>query len=64
MNVPYEDIVKQNPLLRRGEVQCRICKKIIDVNSAECLQKGWPKCHGYTMTLDVEYNVPLTPRSI
>jgi len=55
----YKAMVKQNPLLRRGQVQCRICKKIIDVDSSECLKRGWQKCHGYTMTLDVEFPVPL-----
>jgi len=40
--------------LRRGLVQCRTCKRIESVESASCMQTGWPKCCGYTMTLDVE----------
>lgn len=40
--------------LRRGLVQCRECKCIQKVNSAGALSSGWPKCCGYTMTLDVE----------
>ena len=42
MNVPYEALVEQNPLLRRGEVQCRICKKITDVDS-EKMVNAWNK---------------------
>lgn len=59
MNPPSKDsmeekIVEQSPLLKRGSVQCKTCKRIEKVNSADCLRYGWPKCHGYTMTLDVE----------
>jgi len=43
---------KCHPKLTRGQVWCRTCGATIKVNSSECLQQGWPKCCGYTMTLD------------
>lgn len=50
----YKIIAKSTPKLERGLVQCRKCKKIIKVDSAEALRVGWPTCHEYTMTLDVD----------
>jgi len=50
----YDEIVNSDPKLKRGKVQCTVCKRIEDVSSQNCLRNGWPKCHGYTMTLDVE----------
>ncbi len=42
-----------HPSLKRGMVWCRHCKRgPVRVNSADCLQTGWPKCCGYTMTID------------
>lgn len=38
--------------LRRGRVWCRTCGRSEAVDSAECLRSGWPKCCGYTMTID------------
>lgn len=40
------------PQLKRGKVWCTVCGKVEKVNSSECLREGWPKCCGYTMTLD------------
>lgn len=40
------------PSLKRGLVWCTICGRCIKVNSGGCLSKGWPKCCGYTMTID------------
>lgn len=54
MNEFYKTIAGSSPKLVRGLVQCKICKKIQKVDSSQALQTGWPKCHGYTMTLDVE----------
>lgn len=33
-------------------VQCRTCKRSRPVNAAYCFKHGWPKCCGYTMTID------------
>lgn len=38
--------------LKRGKVWCVVCGRTQDVDSAECLRNGWPKCCGQTMTLD------------
>lgn len=41
-----------HPSLTRGQVWCPICGRTSKVDSAECLRSGWPKCCGYTMTID------------
>ena len=38
--------------LKRGRVWCRYCGRPKNVNSVNCLTGGWPKCCGYTMTID------------
>ena len=38
-------------------VWCRTCGRSEPIDAADCLAHGWPKCHGYTMTLDA----PATP---
>lgn len=48
----HDKIAKSHPTLRRGQVWCRSCGSTQHVNSAECLRSGWPKCCGYTMTID------------
>ncbi len=32
-------------------VKCEVCGKTQKVSFGYCLAKGWPLCHGYTMTL-------------
>lgn len=32
-------------------VRCSVCKEQELVSFAHCLRNGWPKCHGYTMTM-------------
>jgi hypothetical protein len=51
MNI-YENIANSHPKLSRNMVWCRICKRSQKVNTVNCLQKGWPRCCGYTMTID------------
>ena len=56
MNLPdfqsmYRDMAR-SPQMERGRVWCRTCGKTKKVDSATCLRIGWPKCCGYTMTLD------------
>ena len=38
--------------LKRGIVWCKTCGRSQKVNSAGSLRHGWPKCCGYTMTID------------
>lgn len=48
----YRSITQEVPQLNRGQVWCRTCGFTMSVDSATCLQYGWPKCHGETMTID------------
>jgi hypothetical protein len=48
----YEALGKCHPKLARGQVWCRTCCHTERVDSARALQSGWPKCCGYTMTID------------
>ena len=41
-----------HPTLRRGQVWCYECGKTMRVDSATCFGSGWPKCCGYTMSID------------
>lgn len=41
-----------HPKLKRGRVWCIECGRTLKVNSSQCLQTGWPECHGQTMTID------------
>jgi hypothetical protein len=47
-----EKLADCHPALRRGQVWCRSCGRTERVDSAECFRSGWPKCCGYTMTID------------
>jgi hypothetical protein len=48
----HEKLAGCHPSLRRGQVWCRSCGSTQKVDSADCLRHGWPKCCGYTMTID------------
>ena len=47
-----EKLSKSHPKLERGKVWCTVCGRSEKVNSANALRNGWPKCCGYTMTID------------
>ena len=47
-----DNAVNSNDKLKRGQVWCLECGRTIKINSAGCLTGGWPKCCGYTMSLD------------
>lgn len=47
-----DKIAREIPQIRRGMVWCRSCGRSQRVDGAECLRSGWPKCCGYTMTID------------
>jgi hypothetical protein len=48
----HERLANSHPSLQRGMVWCRTCGRIKRVDSASALRSGWPKCCGYTMTID------------
>lgn len=40
------------PQIARGKVWCRTCGAEQSVNGVNAMRHGWPKCCGYTMTID------------
>ena len=48
----HDKLANSHPSLRRGMVWCRTCGRSQRVDSADALRNGWPKCCGYTMTID------------
>lgn len=48
----YAKLGQSHPKLSRGQVWCRKCGFTQRADSADCLRNGWPKCCGYTMTID------------
>lgn len=48
----HDRIANEVPQIARGKVWCKTCRSEQSVDGADCLQNGWPKCCGYTMTID------------
>jgi hypothetical protein len=48
----HDRLAETHPKLSRGMVWCRTCGRSQSVNPAGSLRGGWPKCCGYTMTID------------
>ena len=48
----YAKIATSHPSLQRGQVWCRTCGQTQRTDSAASIRNGWPKCCGYTMTID------------
>lgn len=48
----YREIANSHPSLSRGMVWCRTCGRAERIDAAYALQYTWPKCCGYTMTID------------
>lgn len=48
----HDALAGVHPKLARGRVWCRSCGATTRVNSGYALGHGWPKCCGYTMTID------------
>lgn len=48
----YQRIADSHPSIKRGKVWCRTCQSSRDVDPAQALRSGWPKCCGFTMTID------------
>lgn len=61
----HESVASSHPSLQRGRVWCRTCGADQRVNSVACLRTGWPKCCGYTMTIDSpEEQRALSPEAV
>lgn len=45
-------VVASVPQLARGMVWCTVCGREQRVDAERALGRGWPKCCGYTMTID------------
>lgn len=48
----FAKVVSDTPQLARGQVWCRSCGSTRSVNVEGAMSKGWPRCCGYTMTID------------
>lgn len=48
----YDEIARSHPSLLNGNVFCARCGKSRQVDAAQCLQHGWPKCCSVTMSLE------------
>lgn len=51
-DVMHKRIADAVPQIARGKVWCTVCKREQSVIGALALARGWPKCCGYTMTID------------
>ncbi len=49
---PLGSVVQTVPQLRRGRVWCLTCGHTERVDASRCLQEGWPRHCGQTMTID------------
>jgi hypothetical protein len=47
-----DKLAKCHPTIARGMVWCTECGRSKRVDPAQCFRAGWPKCCGYTMTID------------
>lgn len=50
--IDYEKLGNVHPKLSRGQVWCYECGRTQKVNSGYAMRYGWPKCCGYTMSID------------
>lgn len=48
----FAKTVSEVPQLKRGIVWCTECGCHRHVDSEDSMKHGWPKCCGYTMTID------------
>ena len=50
--VVHDRMAQSHPKLASGQVWCTRCGHTQRVNTPGALRHGWPKCCGYTMTID------------
>ena len=48
----HKTLATSHPSIERGQAWCRHCGSTQKANPSYCMQYGWPKCCGYTMTID------------
>jgi hypothetical protein len=48
----HKKIAAEVPKIARGMVWCRSCGRSERIDGAGALARGWPKCCGFTMTID------------
>ena len=48
----FRTVANKIPQLERGKVWCTVCSREQQIDSGSALKNGWPKCCGYTMTID------------
>lgn len=48
----HETLADCHPKLSRGQVWCTQCGFTQRTDVADSFRHGWPKCCGYTMTID------------
>lgn len=48
----FWDEVATIPQIARGKVWCNTCGREQSISGVGAMQNGWPKCCGYTMTID------------
>ena len=48
----FWDEVAAIPQIARGQVWCHACGRTERVNGGEAMRHGWPKCCGFTMSID------------
>ena len=58
----HNTIVDQVPKLARGQVWCVKCGATRKVDSAHCMEHGWPQCCGETMTINSPEERAALPR--
>ena len=47
----FHNEIAEIPQIKRGQVWCHQCGNTQRAG-AECFKTGWPKCCGYTMSID------------
>jgi len=58
----YDQLADSHASLRRNLVWCKSCGRKQANNAASSLRYGWPKCCGYTMTIDSPEERALTDK--
>lgn len=48
----HDKLAEAHPRLARGIVWCTKCGREQRAKASNALAHGWPKCCGYTMTID------------
>jgi len=52
MTALQDKLIECHPKLAARKVWCRTCRREESMEDRNGLRDGWPKCCGYTMTID------------